>query len=51
MMAAALEYARDGRLVRKAGVMAIVVAGGLIRPGDPIYVELPPRPGQPLEPV
>jgi MOSC domain-containing protein YiiM len=43
--------ARDGRghLVRKAGVMAIVVEGGDIRPGDPIKIELPQGPHHVLE--
>ena len=30
---------------------AIVLAGGEVRPGDPIRVELPPEPHQPLAPV
>lgn len=41
----------DGGLVRKAGVMAIVVAGGAVGAGDPIEVDLPPRPWQRLERV
>lgn len=41
----------DGNLVRKAGVMSIVVAGGTVRPGDAIEVVLPPQPHSPLEPV
>ncbi|MGH3738341.1 MAG: MOSC domain-containing protein [Micromonosporaceae bacterium] len=40
-----------GETVRLAGVMAIVVTGGLIRPGDPIHPELPAKPHRPLEPV
>ncbi|MGO1076093.1 MOSC domain-containing protein [Inquilinus sp. CA228] len=40
-----------GNLVRKAGVMGIVLAGGTVRPGDPIGVELPPEPHRPLERV
>ncbi len=31
--------------------MGVVVAGGEVRPGDPIGVELPPEPRRPLEPV
>jgi MOSC domain-containing protein YiiM len=50
-MAATLERDDDGGLVRKAGVMSIVVAGGEVRPGDPIRVELPPEPHRPLVPV
>jgi MOSC domain-containing protein YiiM len=40
-----------GKLVRKAGVMGIVLAGGTVRPGDPIGIELPPEPHLPLERV
>jgi MOSC domain-containing protein YiiM len=41
----------DGRLVRKAGVMAIVLAGGEVTAGDPIRVMLPAVPHMRLEPV
>lgn len=51
LMAAVLSRDEQGRLVRKAGVMAIVVAGGDVRPGDPISVELPPEPHRPLDVV
>jgi MOSC domain-containing protein YiiM len=50
-MAATLARDASGSLVRKAGVMAIVVAGGEVRPGDPIHIELPPGPPRPLAPV
>ncbi|MGF6232102.1 MOSC domain-containing protein YiiM [Inquilinus ginsengisoli] len=40
-----------GNLVRKAGVMGIVLAGGTVCPGDPIGIELPPQPHRPLERV
>ena len=40
-----------GRLVRKAGIMAVVLTGGPVRRGDAIAVELPPLPHRPLEPV
>ncbi|BBE74590.1 MOSC domain-containing protein [Oharaeibacter diazotrophicus] len=51
LTAALLGRDADGGLVRKAGVMAIVVAGGTVGPDDPIGVELPPRPWQRLERV
>jgi MOSC domain-containing protein YiiM len=51
LMAAVLDRDADGNLVRKAGVMAIVLAGGEIRAGDTIRVELPPAPLQHLERV
>jgi MOSC domain-containing protein YiiM len=35
----------------KAGVMAIVVEGGVVKPGDAIQVELPAEPHRPLQPV
>lgn len=51
LMAATLDRAEDGALVRKAGIMGIVLAGGDVKPGDPIHVELPPEPHHPLQPV
>ena len=51
LMAAVLDRDAEGRLIRKAGVMAIVVAGGEIRPGDPVRVTLPPAPHRALAPV
>jgi MOSC domain-containing protein YiiM len=51
LMAATLGRDQRGNLVRKAGVMGIVRAGGEVRPGDPIRVELPPEPHRSLEPV
>ena len=40
-----------GAVVRKAGVMAIVLVGGEVRPGDAIDVEPPAPPYRPLVPV
>jgi MOSC domain-containing protein YiiM len=51
LMAATLDRDSDGNLIRKAGVMGIVLAGGEIRPGDKIEVELPPEPRRKLEAV
>jgi MOSC domain-containing protein YiiM len=51
LMSAVLDRDAGGRLVRKSGVMAIVVHGGDIRPGDTVRVERPPPHHQPLEPV
>ncbi|HUZ01852.1 MAG TPA: MOSC domain-containing protein [Thermomicrobiaceae bacterium] len=51
LMAAVLDRDAEGRLVRKAGVMGVVVSGGTVRPGDAIAVELPAAPHRPLEPV
>ncbi len=51
LMAATLDHDADGNLIRKAGVMAIVLSGGQVRPGDPIAAELPAEPHRPLEAV
>jgi MOSC domain-containing protein YiiM len=51
LMRATLDRGPDGELIRKAGVMAVVLAGGQVRPGDPIGVELPAGPPRPLQPV
>jgi MOSC domain-containing protein YiiM len=51
LMAACLDRDRAGQLVRKAGVMAIVVSAGDVRPGDTIAVQLPAGAHRPLEPV
>ncbi|HEY9096323.1 MAG TPA: MOSC domain-containing protein [Hydrogenophaga sp.] len=44
LMAAMISRLPDGRLVRKAGVMGVVLCGGAVRPGDPIAVKLPAGP-------
>ena len=51
LMKAVLDRDDDGNLIRKAGVMAVVVTTGEVRPGDRITVELPPPPFTPLAPV
>jgi MOSC domain-containing protein YiiM len=51
LMAATLARDAAGNLIRKAGIMGIVLAGGEVKGGDPIRVELPPAPHQPLQPV
>jgi MOSC domain-containing protein YiiM len=50
-MAATLERAEHGELIRKAGIMGIVVAGGEVRPGDSIRIDPPSHPHKALEPV
>jgi MOSC domain-containing protein YiiM len=50
LMAATREKVRN-RVYFKAGIMAVVVAGGDVRPGDAIRVELPPEPHRPLQPI
>lgn len=51
LKAAVLDQDENGNLIRKAGVMGIVLEGGEIRPGDTIVVYRPPGPHRLLEPV
>src|SRR3954469_441774 len=51
LMAATLDRDVEGNLIRKAGIMAIVVSGGGVRQGDPIRIEAPPLPHHSLVPV
>ena len=50
-MAATLARGADGSLIRKAGVMAFVVAGGEVAAGDAIQIVARPATALPLEPV
>lgn len=51
LMKAVLDRNEEGQLIRKAGVMGIVLAGGTVRPGDPIQLFYPSQPYQSLTPV
>lgn len=51
VMKATLEKRADGTLLRKAGIMATVLVGGEVRPGDAVTVLETPAHHQPLEPV
>ena len=51
LMAAVLDRDADGELVRRSGVMGVVLEGGEVRAGDAIVVELPATPHEPLGPV
>ena len=51
LMAAVLDRAADGGLVRKTGVMAVVLRGGVVAPGDALTVVRPAQPWQALAPV
>jgi MOSC domain-containing protein YiiM len=51
LMAAVLDRAPGGALVRKAGVMAVVLRGGVVAERDGIGVRLPAGPRLPLSPV
>jgi MOSC domain-containing protein YiiM len=51
LMSAVLSRDAEGKLVRKAGIMGVVVVSGMIGPGDTILAELPPEPHIPLDRV
>jgi hypothetical protein len=51
LMGAVLGRDDAGNLIRKAGIMGIVLAGGEVRPGDAIRTEFPFEPHHPLERV
>ena len=51
LMAAVLDRDEQGKLVRKAGVMSVVLRGGVVRAGDAIVVRLPAEPHRRLERV
>lgn len=50
-MAATLAKAADGSLIRKAGVMAVVLEDGEVQAGDSILIEFLPKTCAPLQPV
>lgn len=50
LMKATLGRASDGALVRKCGIMGVVLEGGEVMPGAPIVIS-PPNEHRPLAPV
>ena len=51
LLSAVLDRDDDGKLIRKAGVMGVVVVGGVVRPGGAISIAKVPENVVPLEPV
>jgi len=51
LMDATLDHDADGKLIRKAGIMGVVLKAGEVRPGDAITVELLPEPHRALGPI
>ncbi len=51
LMSAVLDRDSEGCLIRKAGVMGVVVEQGDIRRSDPVRVDLPPEPHRKLDRV
>lgn len=51
LMSAVIERKPDGEVIRKSGVMAVVIKGGVVRQGDDLVVRLPALPHRRLERV
>jgi MOSC domain-containing protein YiiM len=51
LLEAVLDKDAEGNLIRKAGIMAIVLQGGVVCQGDPIHVTLPVGDHEALKPV
>jgi MOSC domain-containing protein YiiM len=51
LMAAVLDKDAEGNLIRKAGIMTVVLQSGDVFANDAIHAELPPEPYQPLQVV
>ncbi len=51
LMNAVLDRDAAGEMIRKSGVMGIVIAGGDVLAGDPIVVTMRSGPREPLRPV
>ncbi|MER6348608.1 MOSC domain-containing protein [Streptomyces sp. NPDC001595] len=49
LMKQVVERDADGGTRFKAGIMSVVLTGGVVRPGDPVRVEPPDGPHRPLE--
>jgi len=51
LLKACIDKDEQGNIIRKAGIMGIVLIGGEVYPGDSIRIKYPPKPHQPLKPV
>lgn len=51
LLAAVLDRDAEGAVVLKAGIMAVILEGGVIAPGDSIALSLPPEPHRKLQRV
>ncbi len=51
LLSAVIDRGPNGQLIRKSGVMSVVLTGGRVRAGDLIAVEMPEPPFLPLERV
>ncbi|MFC7391787.1 MOSC domain-containing protein [Scopulibacillus cellulosilyticus] len=51
LLKAVLDKDSEGNLIRKAGIMGVILQSGEVKPGDSIRVKLPPKPFKKLERV
>jgi MOSC domain-containing protein YiiM len=51
LMYAVLDKGSNGEVIRKSGIMGIVLRDGVVQAGDAIKVQLPPEPHQQLQVV
>ena len=51
LLASVLDRSESGAVIRKAGVMGVVVVGGLVRPGDEVVLVSSPLEFHALQPV
>ncbi len=51
LMSAVISRDEQGKIIRKVGVMGVVVRGGIVAPGDAIRAEFPPEPHIPLDKI
>lgn len=51
LLPAVIQRSPSGELIRRVGIMSIVLRGGIVSPGDSIHVELPPGEPKTLGPV
>ena len=51
LLKAVIEKTADGEIIRKTGVMGIVLKGGLLSSGDKIHIERPPQPHIAMKPI
>ncbi|HKE50626.1 MAG TPA: MOSC domain-containing protein [Actinomycetes bacterium] len=51
LLAAVVDRAPDGTVIRRCGIMGVVLTSAPVRPGDPIRIIAPAEPHRPLEPV
>jgi MOSC domain-containing protein YiiM len=49
LLKACVSKDEQGNIIRKAGIMSIVLVGGEVFPNDRIRIEFPPEPHQPLD--